>query len=221
MPHDAILEDWFVLSWAFKELNKGPVRAKSVLDFKRKSLSDDYGLIKSIREELDDVDVLIAHNGDKFDIRKLNARIIFHGLPPLPKIQTIDTLKEIRKVAQMTSNRLDYLSKVFTGEGKIHTSPGLWMKCMNGDAKSMREMVKYNKVDVVRLEGVYNKLLPYMKAHPHIGAMSGQDKNHSCNKCGSTSFTPGQNKERFTAAGGKKLQRQCSKCYSYSTFTVK
>ena len=219
LPHEGIIEDWFILSWAWKMQGEKQVHASSVLDFKRKSLSDDYGLVKSIREELEDVDVLVGHNARKFDIKKLNARLIYHRLSPLPQIQVLDTLTEAKKVAQFTSNRLDYLSKYLVGAGKEHTSPNLWMRCMNGDKKAMKEMVAYNKIDVVRLEEVYDVLLPYMKNHPHLGAMAGHGKE-SCNKCGSTSFEGG-GKLRYTATGVARIQKQCKKCHGYSTFTVK
>jgi DNA polymerase elongation subunit (family B) len=219
IPHDAIEQDWFILSWAWKELDSKTTNAASVLDFKRSSLSDDKGLVTAIRKELETVDVIIGHNAQRFDLRKLNARLIYHGLAPLPNIQIVDTLKEVKKVANMTSNRLDYLSKFLGRKGKTHTSPGLWPKCMAGDKKAMAEMVKYNKQDVIELEAVYKKLLPYMKTHPHIGALTGVGRD-SCNKCGSTSFEA-SNKIRYSATGIAKCQKQCKKCHSYSTFPIK
>lgn len=220
LPHNGILQDWFMLSWAWKDEGSKTTKAKSVLDFKRKSLSDDYGLVKSIREELDDVDVLIGHNSKEFDIKKLNARLIYHGLPPLPPIHMVDTLKEVKKVAKFTSNRLDYLAKHLTGDKKMETSPDLWMKAMTGDKKAIAEMVKYNKKDVDVLEGVYNKLKPYIKPSVHMGALLGKDKNHTCPKCGHDEFVASSVKTRYSAAGVPREQKQCAKCHGYSTFIL-
>lgn len=217
--HQNIIQDWFVLCWSWKELGSKVTKAQSVLDFKRKSLDDDYGLMKAIREELDDVDVIVGQNARKFDMRKINARLIFHKLKPLPYIEVVDTLLEIRKIAQMSSNRLDYLGKHLVGHGKLKTSDGLWLRCLKGDKKAFAEMVKYCKLDVIRLEEVYMVLRPYMKAHSPVGIMMGHGRC-SCNKCGSTKFTTGGNKTRYTASGNLRIQRQCASCFSYQTYPL-
>lgn len=203
IPHDGILQDWFILSGAWKELGSKTVQSVSVADFKRTKLDDDYDVVKAIRNGLLDADIVVGHNLDKFDIRKLNTRLIFHGLPPLPKIQTIDTLKVAKKIGQFTSNRLDYLSKYLVGRGKEKTTPDLWMKCMNGDKKSLAEMTHYNKIDVIRLEEVYKKFKPYIPNHPRVS-----DVNCSCPNCGGTNVK--KHKPRLRSTGLWYQQYQCS-----------
>jgi hypothetical protein len=91
---------------------------------------------------------------------------------------------------------------------------------MRGDKKAIKEMVSYNKIDVVRNEEVYDIIKPYLKTHPHIGAMHGRDRNHSCPKCGGTTFDSSRNRLRYTASGIAKQQVQCKSCHSYSTFPL-
>jgi ribosomal protein S27AE len=143
---------------------------------------------------------------------------MFHRLPPLPNFQVIDTLTEMRRCAANVSNRLDYLTKTLVGAGKFETSTGLWLKAMNADKKAIREMVEYNKVDVIRNEQLYKIMKPYMKSHPHMGAIAGHDRNLTCPKCGSGSFDSSHDKLRYTAAGLPRIQKQCSVCHSYTTF---
>ncbi len=218
LPHDGIIQDWFIVSGAWKKQGEKKVTAVSINDFKQAAPDDDYGVVKKLREVLDNVDILVHHNGDRFDMKKFTARLIYHNLPPLPKFQTIDTLKEIKKVAAFTSNRLDYLGHHLIGQGKSHTSPNLWMRVLRGDKEAVNEMVKYNKVDVVRLEQVYDRIRPYIKNHPHIGALKGEDKNHSCKACGSTELK--KNGTRLTAAGIKRQEWQCTSCGSYSSYPI-
>jgi len=220
IPHDNIIQDWFMLSIAWKE-EGGVMQSVSLLDdhkrFK-KDPTDDYHVIKTMRDVLEDTDILVHQNGDRFDIKMYNTRLIYHGLPPLPKIHTIDTLKEVKKVARNTSNRLDYLGKWLFNVGKMETPKGTWLKAMRGDVKALKLMVEYNKKDVSLLERLYKRLRPYFKSSPHLGAMAGKDKNHSCNKCGSNKFVSGSFKTRHTASGLERVQAQCSSCHSYATF---
>jgi DNA polymerase elongation subunit (family B) len=223
IPHDNILSDWSIVSIAWKELGKKTTYCTSVLDdpkrFKKDS-GDDYYVVKKMREVLEDVDVLVGHNSKKFDTKKFNARLIHHGLPPLPSgIQQVDTLQEVKKVATFTSHRLDYLCKTLVGAGKIETHKGLWMRVLKGEKKAVEEMVHYNKGDVTLLEELYLKIRPYMKSHPHMGALDQGDRHMSCPKCGSNELIG--SKIRHTAAGVKKVQKQCKSCHSYSTYQYK
>jgi predicted nucleic-acid-binding Zn-ribbon protein len=141
-------------------------------------------------------------------------------LEPLPSgIVQVDTLKEVKKVAAFTSHRLDYLGMHLLGEGKMETSKNLWMRVIHGDSDAVKEMTLYNKKDVQLLEDVYLKIRPYMKGHPHLGVLHGEERNHSCPKCGSSNMI--QSKVRYSAAGVKKIQKQCNDCHGYSTFTFK
>lgn len=213
ISHNNILQDWKIICGAWKFLGKKKVEAAAVSPKDK----DDFNVVKKLREVLDDVDIIVHHNGDKFDIKKFNARLIYHRLPPLPLIPTIDTLKEVRKIASFTSHRLDYLGKHLLGAGKESTSPGLWLECLRNNQSAIKEMVKYNKVDVVRLEELYLVLKPYMKNHPHVGAMMGN--RLSCPKCGHDKVK--KNGIRYTATGLPRQEIQCHNCHSYSKIPMK
>jgi predicted nucleic-acid-binding Zn-ribbon protein/DNA polymerase elongation subunit (family B) len=228
IPHDSIVLDWSVVCACWKELDRKTIYSVSVLDDEKRFktdlkdgfINDDFAVVSKLREVFAEADILIGHNLKKFDYKKVNARLIFHGLEPLPKVHQLDTLTEARKIAAFTSNRLDYISKHLTGAGKLPTEKGLWLKSLTGDRKAIRDMVTYNKQDVKILEDVYLKLRPHMTPqHPHVGVLFGHDKEHSCPKCGSHEMV--NHRIKFTAAGVKKLQKQCKQCHAYSTFIYK
>ena len=212
-----ILQDWYMLSWAGKFLGEPDnkikwdacSRYKGVLDDWE---SNDYKVCASLREVLSECDWLIAHNGIKFDMRKFNARLIQHGMQPLPPIRMIDTLKEVKRVAQFTSHGLDYLAKALLGRGKVsHEGHALWVKCMAGDAKAWKKMVEYNIGDVTVLEELYLYLRPYMKAHPNW-ALHTKTEEMQCPKCGSHDLV--KNGNVYTGVG--KYQRyHCKSCGTY------
>jgi len=213
ISHENILTDWSIACAAWKEAGSTKVSAVSMA-----APGDDYLLCKKLSEALSKADVLITHNGDKFDIKKLNARLITHKLPPLPLIPTIDTLKQVKKIAAFTSNRLDFLAKTLIGEGKMETNYSLWKSVMNGSKKDLKYMSDYCKVDVIRLEQVYNHLKPYIKATPHFGVLMGKDRALSCNSCGSSKVK--KNGVRVSASGTKRQEIKCESCGHYSSIPL-
>lgn len=143
---------------------------------------DDSGLVADLWALLDEADVIIAHNGDSFDIKIIQGRFLVHKLPPPSPFKTIDTKKVVKNVARFNSNRLDDLARIFINEKKISTSFGLWKGCIAGDKASWDKMVGYNIKDVDLLESVYLIVRPYMDKHPNYGAYGDETV---CPKCGS------------------------------------
>ena len=56
---------------------------------------------------------------------------------------------------------------------------------MNGEKKAWKTMLKYNEQDVVLLEAVCLRLLPYIKNHPNVNVNLDQTRE-KCGGCGST-----------------------------------
>lgn len=165
-----IVQDWYMLSFAVKWLDEKKTRVYTLADFRgyTKDKANDYKLVKKLWDYLSEADLVIAHNGDQFDIKKANARFIAHGLAPPAPNKTVDTLKVARKHFKFTSNKLDDLGNILgVGRKVAHTGKHLWLSCMRGDRKAWKIMAKYNKQDVVLLEKVYLKLRPYMATHPN------------------------------------------------------
>ena len=172
LSHDNILEDTSLICAAWKDLEEKVVHSVAINPADPRN---DQRVVEELREALGEADVLVGHNGDKFDLKTFNARLIFHGLKPLPPIKTVDTLKVARKNFRFTSNRLDYLGR-FLGVGrKLHTDYSLWLDILlRGDEKALAKMVAYNKQDVLLLQKVYNKLKPYMANHPNRRLCDGE-----------------------------------------------
>lgn len=209
LSHENIIEESTIISAAWKWFNEDEVYAASVSPKRPKN---DKGLIEEIYDVLKSADVLVAHNGDKFDLRKFNARAIYHGLKPLPTIPTIDTLKVARKIFAFNSNRLDYLGHFLCNTGKIPTTYNLWLRVMDGDEKALAEMLEYNKMDIIVLEKVYEKLRPYIKNHPNASLFT--EGEQVCPTCGSSSLQ----KRGFTFTRTVKRQRfQCKECGAWSS----
>lgn len=165
----------------------GKVFAKSLPDYKgyKPWSYNDKRLTLDLWKLLNEADIVVAHNGDQFDIKKMNARFILYGMKPPSPYKTVDTKKVAKSAAKFNSNKLDDLGEHLHEGRKIKTDFSLWMGCMEGDLNAWARMVRYNKQDVLLLEKVYNRLLPWAKNHPNIGNYT---KRSVCPKCGSAAI---------------------------------
>lgn len=212
--HDNILQEKYIICAAFKWQGDKKVGTVSVLDDPKrfaKNPNDDYHVVKYLHGVLSSADAIVAHYGDKFDIKVFNARAIYHGLPPLPPILQIDTHKMARKKFKFNCNRLDYLGKYFKLGSKIKTDITLWLRCLRGERKAIQEMVHYNKGDVTLLEKIYDKLAPYVSNGLNMNLFV-EAEDAVCPYCG------GQHLQhrgfRYTKTRVYK-RMQCQDCYSW------
>jgi DNA polymerase III alpha subunit (gram-positive type) len=203
-----ILAERYIVCAGWKELGKSRIHSVSVLDdpkrFKRDS-SDDYYVVKKLHDVLSQADVIIAHNGDQFDLKFTEARILIHGLSPLPTIPKIDTLKIARDRFLFNANNLNYLGKILGVGGKKHTGNGLWLRVLNGDVSAIREMVRYNKQDVALLERVFLKFQPYINNHVNRQLLG----ETGCPRCGSANV---QSRGTHKAITRTYQRFQCQAC---------
>ena len=181
---------------------------------------DDREMLEEFLEVAKQADEMIAHNGDKFDIKWFNTRCLYHGLEPCPQWKTVDTLAIARRRFCFNSNRLDYLGKFLLGEGKSDDGGfDTWRKIiMDNCPKAMRRMVKYCKQDVKLLERVWKLVEPYHKPKTHVGALNGKERWTSP-YTGSTNVN--KSKTRYTTAGTKQHQMLCKDTGGYYTIPQK
>lgn len=207
----ATVADWYILSWSVKYLG-GKQITRGLCDYPtfKKDKTDDRELVTDLWKIFNEADILIAHNGDRFDRRKSNTRFIKHNLAPPEPYKTVDTLKVARRNFAFNSNRLDDLGASL-GVGRKTKHPGIdmWLGCMTGDPASWSLMKKYNKQDVILLEKIYLKLLPWIDNHPYLGT--------DCN-CSS----PQLQKRGFGLNKRGPYQRlQCVNCKAWSSQVIK
>ena len=140
----------------------------------------DKFLLEQFIPILDEADMIVAHNGDRYDLKFIKTRALKHNLKMLINYKQFDTLKVAKAKFMFNSNKLDYISKFLGAEGKISTEMKLWddiilRKC----PKAMIEMLTYCEEDVRQLEVVYNALVSWENPKFHIGVMNGSTKQTS------------------------------------------
>lgn len=204
-----VVKDWHILSFSWK-WEGGKTFTFSLPDFKsyKKDPSNDKELVQKLWELFDEADIIVAHNGDRFDIRKANSRFLFHKLGAPSPYKTVDTLKVARKYFNLTSYRLNDLAQLL-GLGTKESTGGfeLWEKCMAGDPAAWRKMERYNKQDVELLYQVDMRLRSWHTSRPNMGLYL--DKEGRCPCCGGTELI----KRGFSYAKvGKYQQYRCLTC---------
>ena len=153
-----------IICFGFKRLGDKKAKCLNAWDYPgwKKNINDDKQLVKDAYDILKDADEIVTHNGKSFDVKVLNTRLLFHGLPPLPKIMHTDTKGVAGKVS-FYSKRLGDVSKFFNGGGKLENGGwDLWVQVRKRSRKAMKLMTQYCKQDVIALEEVYIGLMPLM-----------------------------------------------------------
>lgn len=204
-----IEKDWHLLSWAAKWVGEKKIHYAD--QSKAKNIENDKAILISLRELIDQADCVLGHNIKKFDLKKINARMIKHGIRPFNESTVLDTLTMAKSQFAFTSNKLEYIAKYLgVGEKSKHSEFNgheLWTECMRGNQKAWKVLRQYNENDVIITEQVYEKLRPYCKTYNH-----GVYSIDTCD-CGSKRLE--SNGYRNTQAGRFKRLRcsDCGKCY--------
>lgn len=182
---DQTIEDnWPVLTWSAKWLFDNKMYSMKMTP-KEAICRDDKRVVEGLWHMINEADIVIAHNGLKFDMRMLNGRFFIHGMRPPSSVQVIDTLKAARRAMALPSFKLDDIAKYLGKEGKIKTDFSWWTKFMEGEKEAIDQMQEYNDKDVYVLEEVYFALRPWIKPHPNLGLFV-DHSDQTCPACAST-----------------------------------
>jgi uncharacterized protein YprB with RNaseH-like and TPR domain len=161
---------------------------------------------------LDEADAVVHYNGKSFDIPILQKDILLSGgLPPSP-FRQIDLYSVVKRQFRFPSSKLAYVSEALGLEGKVkHPGHEMWIGCMSGDEKSWKTMERYNRRDVVLLEELYDRLLPWIPSHPNRRLYGGD----GCPKCSGELAPRGY---AYTNTG-KYRRSRCRDCGAWSRDT--
>lgn len=206
-----IEQDWYMICWSARWLG-GKQISRAIWDYKgyKPRSTDDRELVQDLWNLLDEADIVVGHNGRKFDVRKTVAKGIEYRLPPLPPYKIVDTWEQSKKLGAFSSHRLGSLGeKLGIGE-KLPTDKKLWFDTMNGDEKAQARMLRYCKQDTKLTEELYLTLRPYMTSHPNIAVLS--EKREGCRNCGSNKL---QARGFSITLTGKRQRFQCQSCGAY------
>ena len=159
---------------------------------------------------LDNCDILVAHNGKRFDVKKVNGYFLQYGMPPPSPYRVIDTLLIAKQKFALPFNSLAYLAEFLDVEQKIDTGGvDLWIQCDQGSQEALDKMNEYCMGDIVTLRGVYNRLIGWSNDGVNLALYS--DHGASCPHCSSDDVSVIQGKYSHTVARKYQAYR-CNGC---------
>lgn len=191
--------------WRFFKENIGPKQVaqnSTLLSYCAKWVGEEQNFYDDCREDLDELkltlglsalldqaDVVVAHNGVRFDVPKINTACLRNGIAPPSPFKQVDTFQVVKKRFKFESNSLEHVADHLDlplKKLKHKKFPGfeLWLECLRGNSEAWEEMKEYNIHDVLVLEQLYLKLLPWIDNHPNHGVIAEEDVP-VCPKCGS------------------------------------
>jgi len=204
------------ISW--KYLGESKIYHKNITNFSlyKKDRYNDKELVKFIWELINKADIVIAQNGNAFDLKYITGRFVYHKLPPPSPYHKIDTKLLYKKYLNEDSNSLKDICKKHNLPHKLETGgEKLWEDCEKGDKKAIKKMADYNNGDVVSLEAAYLHILPYVENHPNLALMNGE--RVACPNCGSKNVE--KRGYRFTRVG-QYQKWSCNDCRSWSSSPI-
>lgn len=210
-----IIYEWFFLSGQWSWDDSKQINSVSLLDDKKrfkKNFRDDYHVVKTIWDLLNEADIVIGHHLKGHDLKKLQAKFIEHGLPPVKMPMIVDTYVWAKQFG-FTSKKLRDLCTKLELTHKLSHEPGLFIKAALGNPLAIKNIVTYGLGDIPTLRELYYKLKPHSKGHPNHNLFRG-DGVECCPKCSSENFK--KDGFKYTSVG-KKQGYKCKDCGHFFT----
>lgn len=193
IPIDRLIHPGYTLCFAASwEHDKSNVIFRSLLE------NEMDAMLEVMWELLDEADVVIHYNGKKFDIPTLNREFVKHGFVPPSPYRQIDLYQVVRSNFRFQSNKLDFVARELGIKSKVqHKGMDLWKDCIaaldyeageyipNELLESWAVMKEYNEWDVGMLWELYNRVQPWIRAHPNRALWLEDNGKPKCPSCGS------------------------------------
>ncbi len=209
IPWDCVLEDTKLLTWAAKDLYTGEVTHDSCHYHQgnKRAITTDKHVVKSLLQYMNTCDIIVWHNGNRFDGPIIDSRRIQLELKAPKPFKAVDTLTTARQ-SGFTSKKLDALGHYLGVGRKVpHSGLQLWKDYQNGVLEAQEKMIEYNIGDVDLLQDVYLKLLPTMMNHPNLSVML---EERVCSQCGQPDIK--ETKGQYMYYSKKYALHECNTC---------
>lgn len=186
-----IIEDFYIISFSAKWYGESEVFYYD----KRDSWDNEYDdfLCEKLWQLMNEADIVVGQNSKKFDVKKINTRLLVNGFKPPSNYRQADTLEIAKRKFGFISNKLEYMTDKFCIKYKKlkhgkYAGFELWKECLSGNIDAWEEMEKYNIYDVLSTEELWTVFRPWDNKAINLGVY-GDESVTTCNGCGSHEFS--------------------------------
>lgn len=120
---------------------------------------DTASVIKRFDKIIEQADITIGKNSDRFDVKHINTHRMLAGLPGMPSwaTRTEDLEKQLRKHFALPSFSLDYVSELLGFGGKIKMEFQDWIDILEKkDYSKYLKMLEYGTKDTEDTRAIWN-----------------------------------------------------------------
>ena len=178
----------------------------------------DKKLIGLFIKELNKAAEIVAHNGDRFDIKWIRTRAVKHGIEMHHSYNMIDTYKMAKKYLNLPSYSLKEICNFFDLPSKKDAGGiSTWDKIQfDKDKAALDHLLFYGDGDIVSLEAVFKLLRKYSIPNMHYGVLAGGNK-YDCPNCGGIA---NHSKRYTTTAGTQQHYMRCRDIVCLTKFKI-
>ncbi|HLY75858.1 MAG TPA: ribonuclease H-like domain-containing protein [Planctomycetota bacterium] len=189
LSYENIVRERSILCAAWKWLDVPKIHSVAAsLDLSQRF--PDLNVLKRLAGLVEKADMVIAHNGEFFDMPWLRTRMRMAKLTPLAPVLEMDTRAELKRQRyNFNSLKLDYVAEKLGVGQKIDVDFDLWKECMPDGGNTitnrraaLKEMMRYNRHDVRLLEGVYKELRSGLTPKLNLALFS-EEPSKTCPHC--------------------------------------
>lgn len=158
-----------MLTWCIKDQRGGVAYDMLTLKDLRKAKAgdEDKRIVRSLIKEMLKYDRIVTYYGKRFDVPFIRTRAVAMGVAfPDAEFDILhtDCYDLVRRRFRLSSNRLENANRTLIGRtDKTRIDAKFWRGASRGDKRSLREVLKHNKFDVLDLQKLYERVQPYSK----------------------------------------------------------
>jgi len=174
-------------------------------------------MLKELHALLDEADLVVGFNSDRFDLPWVEGEFIANHMPPPSPVMKVDLLKVMRKHSRWVHKNLNTVVSRLLDEEKVpHQGFGLWRDCIDGDEATKKRawalMKKYAIKDTALMWPLFEELKPWIKMPHPVSNIPGL----VCRNCGGTHM---QRRGTAKTLQGEYPRYHCQSCGTWNRGT--